>query len=127
MLSWANWSGAKDGPEAWLTANFADNLQRFIDYAEGYRQARERNAERLLVNQFERMCLQPEAHLRAIFAFIGLEFSSDFLQFSSKHFVYGHAVSTEYLYPYRTRLSAGLCERILDATAAYAEWHFHPE
>lgn len=126
MLSWANWSGAKDDPEAWLTANFASNLQRFLDYAEGYRHAREHYSERLLLNQFERMCLQPEEHLRAIFAFIGLEFSADFLQFSSKHFVYGNEVSTEYLYPYRNRLSQHLCERILEATADYSDWHFHP-
>lgn len=125
MLSWANWSGFSDDPEVWLLENFEQNLERFLSYARGYAQARELYPQRLFLSQFEQLCSEPEAQLQAIFQFIGMEFRPEYMNFSSQHFVYGNRVSTEYLYPYRGKLSEQTCSRILDATAEYSAWHYH--
>lgn len=125
MCSWANWSGHGEDAEQWLRDNFDDNCQRFLRYARGYSSALPSHGSRIYVNRFEQLCLNPEAELRRIFAFLGLEFSQDYLRFSSEHFVYGNTVSTDYIAPYRKSLSKELCQDILDATADYAQWHFH--
>ena len=123
MVSWANWSGGGDDAEAWVAEHLENNVQRFTDYAEGYRLAASRFPGRILLNRFEQLVRQPEATLERIFQFLGFSFSEDYLEFSSKHFVYGNAISADYLFPYRDRLSEKLCGRILEATRDYADWH----
>jgi hypothetical protein len=59
-----------------------------------------------------------------VFSFLGYDFSEDYLSFESEHFVYGNTLSKEYLYPYKRGFSEALCERILDATKTFSEWHF---
>ena len=127
MVSWAKWSGGGADIEGWVAENFCGNVARFRSYAEGYRAAADRFSDRILLNRFETMCLEPRQSLQRVFAFLGLQFSEDYLNFSSKHFVYGSAISTDYLYPYRGALSEGLSDRILEATAAYADWHFQAQ
>ena len=125
FLSWANWSGYRDDPEAWLQANFDDNVQRFLSYAQGYQGAIEAHEGRLLLTRFEELCAKPETGFATLFRFFGVDFRPEYLAFTSRHFVYGNQVSTEYLYPYRGVLSEALCQRILDATADFSQWHFH--
>jgi hypothetical protein len=125
MHSWACWSGFRDSPGDWLEQNFERNCERFLEYACGYATAAGEGQYRLLVNRFETMCLEPERALRRVFDFLGFEFSTDFLYFESEHFVYGNTVSRRHLFPYRGDFSDALCQRILDATAEFSDWHFH--
>lgn len=125
MYSWANWSGHTDDPERWLEENFASNCHRFLSYAKGYETALGSHSTRIYLNQFEKLCFSPQKELRGIFEFLGYEFENRFLNFESEHFVYGNTVSEDYVFAYRQRLSDGICERILDATAEFKEWHFH--
>lgn len=124
MLSWARWSGHHEDPATWLEANFDDNCRRYTGYAEGYVHALERHSEHIMLNRFEDLCLDPAAALQRIFTFLGLQLREEYLSFSSEHFVYGNTVSQEYLTPYLGVLPERLCERILAATADYAQWHF---
>jgi hypothetical protein len=125
MVSWARWSGAGEAVEQWLVANFADNVERYASYARGYRRALAAHADRLLLVRFEVLCTHTAQTLASVFRFLGMAFSEDFLHFSSKHFVYGNTISTDYLFPYREVLSGDLCERILEATRDYSDWHYH--
>jgi hypothetical protein len=125
MHSWACWSGFRDAPGPWLEQHFESNCERFLDYARGYAAAARSGRYRLLLNQFETMCIEPEQRLRSLFEFLGFEFSPAYLNFHSEHFVYGHTVTREHLFPYRQDFSEALCQRILDATAEFADWHFH--
>lgn len=127
LLSWANWSGHKHDAEAWLRENFSENIERYASYAEGYLAAEKKFAERLYLNQFERMCINPAVEVARIFNFLGFDFETSFLNFSSKHFVYGNDVSTEYLFPYLGNLSEDLCGLIVEATSAYRQWHVDPQ
>jgi len=124
MLSWANWSGHRDNPGEWIEEKFDYCENRFLTYARGYRNALAGHGDRILLNRFELLCLDPELYLGNIFRFFGFEFSRDFLTFESEHFVYGNTVSQAYLYPYRQALTPALCDRILEATAEFEEWHF---
>ena len=126
MLSWARWSGHTASPATWIEENFAANVDRFVTYAEGYRGALERHGHRILLSRFEDFCENPLTAAQRIFGFLGVAFSSEFLTFSSEHFVYGNTVSTAYIEPYVAELPRGLCERILAATSDYADWHYHP-
>lgn len=125
MLSWANWSGHRDNPGEWIEENFPYCENRFLSYAHGYREALATHGDRILLNRFEPMCLDPEPYMEKIFSFIGFEFSSDYMTFESEHFVHGNTVSQEYLCPYRDALEPALCDRILEATAEFEDWHFH--
>ena len=127
MSSWAHWSGHAENPQQWLEDNLEQNCERFLSYARGYEAARERHGARLYLNQFERLCLNPAPELERIFNFLGLQFDTEFLEFSSEHFVYGSTVSTDYLYPYRKSFTAGLNQEILARTAEFSHWHFHVE
>jgi sulfotransferase family protein len=127
MSSWAHWSGHAENPQQWLEDNLEQNCERFLSYARGYEAARERHGARLYLNQFERLCLNPAPELERIFNFLGLQFDTEFLEFSSEHFVYGSTVSTDYLYPYRKSFTAGLNQEILARTAEFSHWHFHGE
>jgi hypothetical protein len=125
MHSWACWSGFKDSPAAWLEDNFESNCERFLNYAKGYSVARATERYRLYLNRFETMCLEPRETMISIFDFLGQDFSEEYLFFESEHFVYGNTVTNDHLFPYREDFSDALCNRILDATAEYADWHFH--
>ena len=125
MHSWANWSGHRDNPAAWLEENFEANCDRFLNYARGYDRARRAYGSRLLLNRFEDLCLNPIQHLERIFAFIGLAFDQEYLRFESEHFVYGNTVSDSYIFAYRNSFSKALCEKILRATMEYEDWHYH--
>ncbi|MFW2383964.1 MAG: sulfotransferase family protein [Acidimicrobiales bacterium] len=125
MNSWANWSGHSADAESWLDEHFERNRDRFLSYARGYRRASRSHAELLRVSQFEELSNSPETEFEKIFEFLGLEFRTEYLSFESEHFVYGNAVSTDYVFAYRDSLSSELCERILDATSEFEEWHYH--
>lgn len=130
MLSWANWSGHdfsghRDDPGEWIEENFAYCQDRFLSYARGYRDALAEHGDRIMLNRFEPLCLDPEPHLEKIFNFFGFEFSRDYMTFESEHFVHGNTVSQDYLCPYRQALKPALCDRILEATVEFEDWHFH--
>ena len=125
MHSWANWSGHRDDPAGWLEENFDETCQRFLSYARGYERAQAVHGERIFLNRFEEHCLDPVPRLKRIFEFLDFEFREDYMTFESEHFVYGNTVSDSYIYAYRNSFSASLCDKILEATADFAQWHFH--
>jgi hypothetical protein len=126
MLSWARWSGHEEHPAQWIEENFQAYVDRYAGYADGYYSALAEYHERILLNRFELLCTDPDASLKRIFKFIGLEFQQDYLSFNSEHFVYGNTVSRQYIAPYVDLLSDELCQRILEATGKYSDWHFDP-
>lgn len=124
MLSWARWSGHKDDAEDWILQNMEAYSKRYLSYADGYTRAMERYKDRILLNQFEHLCEDPHTHLKKIFDFIGFEFSDIFLNFSSKHFVYGHTVSRQHIDAYQNILSSRICAEIVEQTKRYCQWHY---
>lgn len=124
MLSWARWSGHTEDAQAWIYEHLDEYCSRYIDYGNGYRQALAVFGNRVMLSQFETLCLDPQGQVRRIFDFIGLEFRPEYLNFSSEFFVYGNTVSADYIQPYRGVIADTLCQEILERTAAYSQWHF---
>jgi len=124
MLSWARWSGHTEDSEQWIKSNMRTYCERYLSYAEGYSNAMLQYRDRIFLNRFEELCTDPTPRLQAIFEFLGLEFSEQYLSFSSDHFVYGNTVSEAYIEPYRGTLSDEICEEILTATIEYSQWHY---
>jgi hypothetical protein len=126
MLSWARWSGHTDDAEQWISGNLQEYCARYASYAEGYAKAMLQYSDRIFLNKFEELCTDPIPRLQAIFRFLGLEFSEEYLSFSSDHFVYGNTVSTAYIQPYRDTLTDEICKEILAGTSNYHQWHYQP-
>jgi len=126
MHSWACWSGHREDAAPWIDANLPMLCGRYLAYARGYAEAA-RTGAALYLNSFERMCRAPETVIPEIFAFIGVPFEADYLNFSSEHFVYGNTVSQAYLFPWRGVYSDDLSERILHGTAEFAAWQVAPD
>lgn len=125
FYSWARWSGGADNPERYIRDHLQQYIDRYCSYGEGYRRAMLRYSDRITLIQFEALCNDPVFYCRRIFESIGLSFSSEFLNFNSKYFVYGNAVSKEYIFSYRSYLSESLCELILQGLTNYSEWWFN--
>lgn len=126
MVSWANWSGFKDDPEKWLVENLDSNCERYCLYGQGYKRSMTDFSERIIVNQFETLCENPVQSFYRLFEFVGYEFSNEFLDFNSEHFVYGTTVSDEYIDNYSQVLNSSTCSKILAKTREFSDWHFHP-
>jgi len=124
MLSWARWSGHTDDAEQWIRSHMREYCDRFSSYAEGYAEAMLHYSGRIFLNRFEELCTDPIPRLQAIFQFLGLEFSEEYLSFSSDHFVYGNTVSEAYIQPYLDALSDEICKEILAGTINYHQWHY---
>lgn len=125
MLSWARWSGHTNDAEQWIKSHMREYCDRYTNYAGGYAKAILHYGDRIFLNRFEVLCTDPTPQLQAIFQFLGLEFSEEYLSFTSEHFVYGNTVSKAYIEPYRGTLSDEICEEILAGTSNYHQWHYH--
>ena len=126
MLSWARWSGHTEDAQQWIECHLEEYCNRYTSYAKGYTQALLQHGDRIFLNSFEQFCQQPRAQLQAIFRFLGLQFEPEYMTFSSEHFVYGNTVSEDYIKPYVSVLSDEICDKILQGTSEYEQWHYHP-
>ena len=125
MLSWARWSGHTEDAQQWIEGHLEEYCNRYISYARGYTQAMAQYGGRIFLNNFEEFCKEPSKQLQAIFGFLGLQFKSEYMTFSSEHFVYGNTVSEDYIKPYVGILSDETCDKILAGTIEYEQWHYH--
>jgi len=124
FYSWARWSGHEDDSEEFIRDNLHDYIERYSSYGRGYRHALAKYSDRLMLIQFEALCSEPEKVCRNLFDFIGYDFQPEFMNFSSKYFVYGNTVSTQYIHAYKNYLSETLCQLILDGLQEYSQWWF---
>ena len=124
MNSWAKWTGNDLNREQWITKNLKTYSERYLSYADGYTKAAKKFENRIVLIQFENLCIDPEANLTSMFNFLGLVFRPEYLNFSSKYNVYGNRVSKDYLFPYRDHLSITTCNEILKLTRKYSRWHY---
>lgn len=127
FYSWARWSGHQNDPEQWIHDNLQQYFERYRSYGEGYQKALDKFGDRITLIQFEALCHDPEYYCRRIFESIGLEFKTEFMNFSSKFFVYGNTVSKEYIDAYRDYLSKSLCDTILQGLETYSDWWFESD
>ena len=124
MSSWAKWTGHEQDIEGCVNKNLQEYTDRYLSYANGFNKAFQTLSDRILLIQYEHLCLNSEIVLRNIFNFLGLEFKKKYMKFSSKYNVYGKSVSKDYLCPYKKVLTPKTSEQILKDTNKISQWHF---
>jgi len=105
------------GLEYWQREFFPRTLRHTYSYAAGLRAAVRRfGAKRILIVQYEELCLDPTAVGARIFDHIQLDFAERFSNFGKARYdlVYGQGVERNYIFEYRERLPAPIQNRISD-------------
>lgn len=123
------WSWAKHNQsplEAWIELYLEQACNRYSAYGHGWEKALISHHERILLVQYESLCMNPEVEIRRIFSFLHLSFQKKYLQFSSRFInTHGNTISTKFLMEYPQKFSQDIQNRILKNTAAFRQWHWN--
>ncbi|CAD5911605.1 glycosyltransferase family 92 protein [Planktothrix agardhii] len=108
------------------------SCERYICYGRGWKSAIANGyGDRILLVQYEDLCSNPYKEAEKMFNFLGFEFDPSYLNFdpSQKKFnnVYDTKISDQYLTEYQQYLDEKTCKFILQETAEFKVWHWHPE
>ena len=108
------------------------SCERYICYGRGWKSAIANGyGDRILLVQYEDLCSNPYKEAEKMFNFLGFEFDPSYLNFdpSQKKFnnVYDTKISDQYLTEYQQYLDEKTCKFILQETAEFKDWHWHPE
>jgi hypothetical protein len=107
--------------------------ERYVSYGRGWKSAIENGyGDRILLVQYEDLCLNPHTEAEKIFNFLGFDFDQSYLNFGTSQkikfgHVYGTTISAKHLTEYQQHLDEKMCEFILLKTAEFKDWHWHPE
>lgn len=122
LYSWAKRSNLTK--EEWVKRVIKSASQRYTSYAQGYRKALEKGFGcRILLVQYENICINPTLEFEKIFEFIDFEFDDKYLSFQSIFSnVHGSKISNSYLKEYKDNFSKETCKSILEITKDFSEW-----
>jgi hypothetical protein len=121
------WSWAKRAEvsiEQWIGGHLNDACERYVEYGRGWwRAVSGKHASRILLVQYEQLCLDSEKLNRKIFDFIGLDSPNVKGNFQA-YFpnVYGRSISTSYLREYEHGFSNRVAREILAKTADFNQF-----
>ena len=98
----------------------------YAEYAHAYQAAMERYPERILLVQYESLCLHPQAETRRIYDFLGLEYKDEYLAMPTvpDPYVDRGGILTDLIYEYRQGISWWEEKFILWKTRRFAQWHW---
>jgi tetratricopeptide (TPR) repeat protein len=111
--------------EEWHEKIFPSSCNHILACARGWGQAIENGfGERILLVQYEKLCLNRVEESRKIFEFLELDFEESYLSFQEPRYehVYGSEISTQYLTEYKENLPDYICQEILKVTEEYKDW-----
>lgn len=123
LWSWAK-RASDQSTETWIRNSLESACARYCSFGRGWRNAvRVKGAESLRTVHYERLCVDPLATCRSLFEALSLEFDPSYLSFRSRWpNVYGAEVQQTFVREYEKGFSSETCRRILDLTAAFAEF-----
>ncbi|MEO0927719.1 MAG: sulfotransferase [Cyanobacteria bacterium J06643_13] len=101
--------------------------ETYLKFARGWKRAMETShADRILLVNYESLCLDKEQQSKKIFDFMGLDFDPNYLTFQNKDDrhtpCHGNEVSTEFLDEYKQYLSQSTQQKMLAITKNYKDW-----
>lgn len=113
--------------QEWASKIVEESANAYLDFANGYRSACESGLEdRMLLVQYESLCLDQYRETERIFDFANLKYSNDVLNFSNKDERYtpchGTDISTDYINQYKKNLAEETCQKMLDLTRDFSSW-----
>jgi len=94
-------------------------------YAKGLVRALKRSPQRILVVQYERLCLEPRREAKRVYDFLGLDLQEDYItlpELAPKHDNVHGAISDNFVFEYREKLSKADQELLLGKLAKYRQW-----
>lgn len=115
--------------EKWAEQEREDTIHAYLAHAEGWERAIQSGFEsRILLVQYEHLCINQEVEAKKIFDFLGFDFEKSYLSFRNKdpryHPCRGEDVSIHYLTEYKENLSNESCEKILFMTQKFQDWWY---
>ena len=116
----------------WAEKTVEEAGNAYLKFARGWKRAMQSSdSSRILLVQYESLCVAREAESKKIFDFIGLDFDSSYLSFQNKDSrhtpCHGREVSTEYLDKYKGNISEATQQKMLDITKNYKDWFWQPQ
>ncbi len=128
-VMWSSFKRLGNGDMAtWQRETLPRTLRHTYSYAAGLREAMRRfGLERILVVQYERLCLDPTTVGTQIFDHINLKYDERFSRFGKARYdlVYGQDVQRAYIFEYRDRLPKELQLRIIDYFSEFNPFFFN--
>jgi hypothetical protein len=112
----------------WMEKELDPACNAYLAYAKGWQKAVENEelASRILLVQYESLCLNTEEESKRLIEFLGLKFYPTILSFDNKdpryHPCRGKEVSTNYLTEYKQHLSEDICQEIVEKTSEFKDW-----
>jgi|GEM_PF-732884 hypothetical protein len=116
---WSSFKRTKLTLDDWYKSTFQKTCNHILFYTQSLQKAIENGySKRLLVINYEKLCLNPREEAEKFFDFIGLDFSETYLNFEDVKYrhVHGSRVSTQYLVEYKNYLPVYICDEILKMT-----------
>jgi len=109
------------------------SCERYVCYGRGWKSAIENGyGDRILLVQYENLCSNPHKEAEKMFNFLGFDFDPSYLHFGASekskfNNVYESTISDKHLTEYQQHLDEKTCKFILQQTAEFKAWHWHPE
>ena len=100
--------------------------ERYLNRAKSYHQAKQQYPDRILLVQYESLCLNQEDETRKIYDFLNLDFDKSFLQFPTRPNLYVDrgGIRKDLINEYRGNLPRWKEKAILRRTRSAAAWHW---
>jgi|GEM_PF-2378211 len=111
--------------DEWYKKTFKLTCNHTLSYCRGWKEAMEKGyGERILLIQYEDLCVNKDKEAKKIFDFLELEFEESYLSFEERR--YAHVkesqVSTKYLTEYKGNLPEEICQEAIKVTEEYKDW-----
>lgn len=99
----------------------------FLNYANEYNEALKLYSERILLVQYEELCINPLHEAKRIYDFLGFEFSDEYilLQREGDPYVAQGGINSAAILEYKDNVSKEDQEFILEQTKQFSCWHWN--
>lgn len=107
----------------WCKQNISKLVQRYKSYGHGLKKALKTNPGRVLVVQYESLCVNPIVEAERMLTFIGLDFDETFVQFVNPNKnIHQKTISSDYITEYRTHISDETSNEIILRLKKFKDW-----
>lgn len=127
-LLWSSFRRTKMDMDAWLESVYPVTVAHTRRYCMGAARAlKEHGAHRLMIVQYEELCVDQLETSKKIFAHLGLDFDEAMLNFENKRYdlAYGDQIKTSYIHEYREKMPMDVQRRVLDDFADFSDWTYN--
>jgi len=124
FFSWAKRSAMSI--DKWCENHLAAAIQRYASYGHGLKNALVKYRDRILVVQYESLCVNPMIETERLMSFIGFDFDPAFVQFSNpQDNIHEKNVSAKYIFEYEKHFGDEACATITYRLNEFKDWFWN--